>query len=262
MSEALAIDESQIPDAKPTALDIAAKPDDWRDSIPEKYRVKNAEGVLDMEATAPKLVHGYNELMKRMVAGEAPPADEEGYEVKDLPHGIDFAELKKDPEFSSWLKGAHSKGMSNAHIQHAMEGLSKFIVGDVTYTQGEAVTELRKVWVSDAEYSANGRAAERAAKTVAARLGVPYEELSNRYGNDPLYIRAMAVFGREMAEDTAPPDGGNVPSDIEDQIKAKRAELELMPMSDRNRPAKQAALLKLYEMKTESGSRKAGAFTD
>lgn len=241
---------------------VAATAGDWMTQIPDKYVVKGADGSVDPSQSVPKLAQAYNELMKRMVAGEAPPADENAYDVKELPHGVDFAELKKDEKFRTWLKGAHSKGMSNAQVQHAMEGLSEFIVGEMSYTADEGAAALREVWKTDEEFKSNANAAWRAANAAAQKAGVSFAELDAAFGNNPMWLRVMASLGKEMAEDRSPGATGWVPSgDLESQIKAVRTQLDAMPVHDRARPALQDKLMVLYNAKTPNGARRAGAFT-
>lgn len=203
-----------------TALGGAVNPHDW---VPEKYRVLGADGkTLDLEASARKVAEGYGELHKKLVAGEGPPKDADAYEVKDLPNGLDFAALRKDPEMGAWLKGAHSKGMSNSQIQHVFSGLAKFLGADADMSAEDCVTDLRGSWKDDATFSANMKAADRAARQLGAKAGISFDDLNKAYGNDPKIVRLLAAIGAELKEDTSVAEavGGGGVVGINDQIAA------------------------------------------
>ena len=65
-----------------------------------------------------------------------------------------------------------------------------------------AIANLRTTWANEGEFTSNMQAARRA---VAAFGGA---ELQKAIGNDPASIRAWAMVGKQMQEDTPPPIGG------------------------------------------------------
>jgi hypothetical protein len=235
-----------------------ANPADW---LPEKYRVSKDDKSLDLEASARKLAGGYSELARRMQEVGLPPDSPEAYDVKELPAGLNFEELKKDPKMQTWLKGAHAKGMTNAQIQHVMSGLADFVGGDASLTAEEATAELGKVWTSPADFQRNQRAAYRAASAIAQQMGVSYDDLEAAgLGNNPVFVRVMAHIGAQMREDQAPNNPGTPAGagNVDEQISQIRKELETMPKGDRRRRELNDRLVKLHEQK--AGGRRAAPF--
>lgn len=219
-----------------TALGGATNQNDW---IPEKYRVMGADGkTLDVDASFRKTAAGYGELHQRLVAGEGPPKDADAYDAKDLPHGLNFAEMRKDPKMGAWLKGAHAKGMSNAQIQHVFSGFAEYLGADQELSVEECVGKLRETWKDDASYGTNMQAADRAAKQLAQKTGITYDQINKAYGNDPVIVRLLAAIGAEMKEDAsvtaAGAGGGGDGGNIDEQIAAiDKQLLELPPGSDK-----------------------------
>ena len=238
----------------------SANADEWVQAIPEKYRVTKDDGTLDPAASVPKLAQAYKELVQKMVAGESPPADADAYDVKELPHGLRFEDLKKDEKLAGWLKGAHAKGMSNAQVQHVFEGLAEYMVAEQSFTAEEAIAELRQVWTTEADFAQNAQRAWRAAGVIAPRIGLSQADFDRQYGNDPVIVRLMAAFGAEMAEDRNVGAGDTPnPGDFDTQVAAIDKQLEEMIPSDPRRSQLVERKLALFQSKF--GGKSAAAFT-
>jgi len=227
-----ATDPNAAPAADPTAAaappapgpsTVLAGATNNTDYIPEKYRVLAADGkTVDVEASFRKTAEGYSELHKRLVAGEGPPKDPDAYEAKDLPHGLNFGDLRKDPKMGAWLKGAHAKGMSNAQIQHVFSGFAEYLGADAEASAEDCVAALRETWKDDASFSANLKASDRAARQLAEKAGISYDDINKAYGNDPKIIRLLAAIGAELKEDVSVAEavGGGGVQGIDEQIAA------------------------------------------
>lgn len=178
-------------------------------TIPEKYVVKKADGSVDIEASALKLAGGYAELHKRFGAGEAPPADIEGYKVDaKLPEGVNFDELKKDPQMQGFLKRMHAKGASNAIISEVMDEFynrvaPNMIAENARLSFEDAKKELGTMWADDATMEANLKGAMRAVRAFAGAEGKPgsFARLEKKFANDADFMAIMAAVGKDIRED-------------------------------------------------------------
>ena len=198
------------------APDAAATPpaDDW---LPEKYRVTKDDGTLDLEASAKKMGDGYKSLVTRLGTDEKPPASPDEYKPEGLPDGFNFDEIKADPQYQSFLKGAHSRGLTNSQVSYVLsEYLARTpeIVGEVQrLTVEEAKAELGKVWADPGSFETNIQAANRAAKAYAGQGDEPgsINRLMEKFGTDPDFLIFAARVGAEIGEDKSPTAG--IPND-------------------------------------------------
>lgn len=233
---------------------LAPPPAPLHELVPEKYLVKNGEAV-DLEATIRKLAPGYSELHKRLVDGGAPPESAEAYDVKELPNGVKFEDLKKDPATAAWLKGAHSRGMTNKQIEHVFNGLADFLgdvgTGEAALSMEDCTAELRKVWTTDADFAKNTAAATRGAQAFAAKAGIDFAQLEARYGNDPVIVRLLAAIGAEVSEAAPLPTGAANPggTNVDEEIANLTKQMYGMQPHDPQREVLRERLLKLYERK-------------
>lgn len=171
--------------------------------IPAKYQVKTADGKIDVDASMAKWSEGHSNLERRLGSGDAPPAKPEDY-APTLPEGLTLDQLKTDPLFSSFLKGAHSKGLNNAQVSYVLEAYQQRLAMSNTPEVGEA--ELRKVWTTDDQLQKGLADSFRATKAFANGDTELAARVERKFGNDPDFIRLMAQVGRELHED-APPEG-------------------------------------------------------
>lgn len=171
--------------------------------IPEKFHVKKDDGSLDVEATAKKMADAYTNLEKRVGSGGAPPAKPEDY-APTLPDGMSMEQLKADPLFASFLKGAHSRGLNNDQVSYVIEAYQQRLAMSNSPEVGEA--ELRKVWTTDDQLQRGLSDSYRATQAFANGDTELAARVEKKFGNDPDFIRLMASVGRELHEDT-PPEG-------------------------------------------------------
>lgn len=179
-------------------------------SIPEKFVVKRENGTVDHEATALKIAtDGYAPLERRLHAGDAPPKAPEDY-APALPEGLKLDDLKKDPLYTGFIKGAHSRGMTNAQLSYVLEGWAQR--EQMRQSPEVASVELRKDWPSDAEFDAGLVKAYRATAAYAGSAEA-LERVQAKFQNDPDFIRLMARIGGELGEDK--PAAGLNPAESE-----------------------------------------------
>lgn len=223
---ALAAGQAAAGSGQGAASGAGAGPNDW---IPEKYRVTKADGALDIEASARKVADAHRHLEQRLGAGDVPPKSADEYELKGLPEAFNIEEMKSDPEMKSFLKSAHSKGLTNEQVNFVLNEYlqlaPKLIENDLNRTAEEATRALRDVWKNEADYGQNMGHAFRAANAIAGKAGVSFEELEKSgLGNNPLFIRLMASIGPELAEDTMPSGGQAMgAADFDAQVAELRA---------------------------------------
>jgi hypothetical protein len=230
-----------------TLLQQGAGGTDW---LPEKFRVAKEDGSIDTEASSRKLAASYAELEKTRPTGTVPKTAEE-YAPEGLPEGIKFDEIKADPLYQGFLKGAHGKGLTNDQVSYVLGEYFKLAPGLVDANQqlsvADAKTELGKVWTDDAAMTQNLRQATRAVNGFGVEGDVPgaTARLMAKYGNDPDFLAFAAAVGKEMAEDTPIVDGSQQAQDWEAQIAAIKAD---PGYTDANHPQHQVLLRKMSDL--------------
>jgi hypothetical protein len=137
-----------------------------------------------------------------MGSGDAPPKTADDY-APELPAGMTLDALKADPLFTGFLKGAHSKGMTNAQVSYVLDAFAARQQMQASPEAAEA--ELRKDWTSDQQMT---QGLERAYRTFKAYGGSEDEakRLEAKFGSDPDFIRFTARIGKELGEDRPPAD--------------------------------------------------------
>lgn len=226
-------DPNTAPSTDGSAIANAGEtPKSFSESIPEKFQVFTGEGeskALDSEASSMKLLESYNQLEGKFRGGEAPPESAEGYKIdgENLGEGFNAEEFMKDEGTQGFLKSMHAQGLNNKQVQAVLEyGLNEWapnlVQGAAELTQDACVTSLKEVWQTDAEYTQNMQAANRAYKSLPQDMQAKVNE---RIGNDPLFNQIMATFGKEMAEDTPP-------SSIEVTTPADQSEIDSLMASE------------------------------
>ena len=154
-----------VPDqgAKTAANALGIARDPAPDTVPDKYLVKSESGDVDWEATAKKLAPGYNELSKKLGAGDtgAPPAEASGYldNVK-LPDGVTAEQLKADPAMQSFLKGAHARGLSTKTVAENISAYLESQAAVQAQQVQETVASLKGEWGD--KFDANAQAVQKA----------------------------------------------------------------------------------------------------
>ena len=185
--------------------------------IPEKYRVFGGEDgkAFDLEQSASKLADAYGHLEKRLGTGELPPESADKYEVngENFGEGFDAKEFMADEKVQGFLKRMHAKGATNSQIQEVLEfGLKEWapqlMQGNEALNTESCIKELQtNVWKDATEYKQNMAAANRAFTSLPPDMQASVDK---ELGNHPLFNQIMALFGREMAEDTSAKDTSSV----------------------------------------------------
>lgn len=224
------------------------------DRIPEKYRVVKDDGSFDLEASTGKLLDSYSNLEKRMGSGDAPPKSPEEY-APEVPEGFDLEALKADPMYQDFLKGAHSRGVSNKTLGWVLEEFGKrqaaLSANDGQMSVEELRSELAPVWGDDPKaFDANIQSGLRAIK--AYMPGITQEQLAT-IPNHPIIAQLLAAVGKEVGEDTRVSAGAIDGKDFDAQVAEITAELAMLPERDARRAIlldKKAALFaKRYSKK-------------
>lgn len=171
--------------------------------IPEKYQVKNEDGSINWEASALKQAQGYQHLAQRL-GSDAPPKTVDDY-APELPQGMTMDALKQDPLFAGFLKGAHSKGMTNAQVSYILGEFQQRVqmLNEQRADPELAAVELQKVWTVPGEFDKGLSNAYRGAKAFAVDAEHA-QRLEQKFGSDPDFIRLMAKVGAELGEDVQP----------------------------------------------------------
>ena len=212
------------------------KPEQW---LPEKFQVKGKDGKeIDVVASARLLAKSYGEQSKRMVDVGLPPEDAEKYEIT-APTGWDLAELRKDPAFASKLKGYHALGMTNKQVQQVLNDFAEVapeIAAAATESSNEkALENLALVWKTPEEMTAKIKASVRGAEALAKSIGLQFEDVeAYGLGNNPMFIRLMEAFARQIGEDSPPLEvkGTLASTEWDDVNKRLKTELDTIPETD------------------------------
>lgn len=189
----------------------AEPPKPLHESIPEKFRVFGENNEFNLEASASKLLDSYSALEKKIRPGalEELPESPDKYEIDTTAFGEGFnaEEFMADEANKGFLAKAHAHGMTNKQVQMVMEhALKEFAPtlaqGTAELTAETAIQSLKtEAWKTDVEFKQNMSAANRAFTSLPDGLR---ESVDKALGNNPEFIKVMALFGREMAEDRPP----------------------------------------------------------
>lgn len=186
--------------------------------LPEKYRVK-VEGTeeLDLQASSRKLGEAYKALESKLGSGAtgtvpataadyqlAVPTDAEG---KPLVDSVDLEDFKGDPIYKDLAAKAHAAGISNETMQffigEYLQFMPQVLQANVQLGADDARAQLATVWKDDAAMGKGLQQAARAAQGFAADSGQvgSYDNLMQKFGNDPDFLAFAARIGSEMGED-------------------------------------------------------------
>lgn len=182
--------------------------------ISEKYRVNKADGSFDLEASTRKLQEGYSNLEKKLgSAGQSAPETPDAYAPEVKLEGFKWDEFKGDARMQNFLKGAHAEGISNKQLSFLLTeyvpALQAATQGNHALTMEQCDTELRGHWKDEAAFTANLHGALRVAGALGEKAGITMQDIDDAgLGNNPLFIRLLAPFAKELGEASSP-DGGN-----------------------------------------------------
>lgn len=207
----------------PAPGEQAAPPAPLHERIPEKFRVAKEGGEFDLEASTAKLLDGHAALEKRLGAGDVPPKDAEGYDPKV--EGFDMAQLKQDPDYQSFLKGAHAKGMTNAQVEYVLSAYAGSAaianLGGAPLSAEEFKAEMTaNHWKGEGEYDQSMAAAMKAIRAYAP--DITKEEIDT-LPNHPIVAKILAAVGKETAEDRAVRVAPMAAADFDSQLAALQA---------------------------------------
>lgn len=236
---------------------------------PDKYAVKNDAGEIDWKATAQKIDGGRSSFEKRFGSGDLPPAEVSGYKV-NIPEAAAEAlkgwDHANDPKLKSFMETAHKAHMTQAQIDVVMgqyagmmaEAKAGAAAGQDPEAAKAAATEkcaaeLANTWKDQAEFNKNIGEAYKAADKLAQRMGMSFADLEAAgLGDNPAFIRMMAMLAPEMGEDTPvnTQEGASAAGGWKDEVAALKAEKNALPERDPRRDSIQSRINQLYEKHT------------
>lgn len=243
--------------------------------LPEKYRVKvDGKDEIDFQASARKLGEGYKALEAKLGSGatgtvpENPdsyqltvPTDSEG---KPLVEGVDLQEFMADPMYKALATKAHAAGISNEQMNffvgEYLQMAPQLFEANLQLGADEARQTLSAVWKDEAAMKSGLQRAARAAQGFAAPAGQPgnYDNVMQKFGNDPDFLALMASIGKEMGEDKPISADPVAQQDWQDQVDEIRAN---PAYGDKNHPQHKALMQKmeaLYQRRYGNQQQKLG----
>lgn len=194
----------------PHAEPVAADPLPINQRIPEKFHVYGEGQQFDLEQSAGKMADAYGHLAQRLGTTELPPESASQYQLNGeaFGEGFDVQDFMSNESTQEFLTKMHAKGLNNSQVQEVLEfGLKEWapqlMQGNQILDQEECVSELRQAWPKPHDYEMHMNDAGRALRSLPDGLR---EVASGALGNNPSFVKIMALFGREMAEDTSAKD--------------------------------------------------------
>lgn len=186
--------------------------------LPEKFRVKvEGKDDIDYQASARRMGDAYKALEAKMGSGAAgtvpataadyqltAPVDAEG---KPLVESVDLDQFKSDPIFKTLADKAHKAGISNETLNFFVGEYLQFmpdvLQANVQLGAGDARQALSAVWKDPGAMSKGLQQAARAAQGFSAESGQlgSFDNLMQKFGNDPDFLAFAARIGSEMGED-------------------------------------------------------------
>ncbi len=244
--------------------------------LPEKYRVKvDGKDEIDFQASARKLGEGYKALEAKLGSGatgtvpENPdsyqltvPTDAEG---KPLVEGVDLQEFMADPMYKALATKAHAAGISNEQMNffvgEYLQMAPQLFEANLQLGADEARQTLSAVWKDDAAMKAGLASAARAAQGFAAPAGQPgnYDNVMQKFGNDPDFLALMASIGKEMGEDKPISSDPVAAADWQDQVDALKANPAYMDKSHPQHASVVRQVSDMYQKRYGTQQRQLGA---
>ncbi|MBH1637536.1 hypothetical protein I5U65_20860 [Stenotrophomonas maltophilia] len=244
--------------------------------LPEKYRVKvDGKDEIDFQASARKLGEGYKSLEAKLgsgVTGTVPdsadgyqltvPTDAEG---KPLIEGVDLEDFKGDPIYKDLAAKAHAKGISNEAMQFFVGEYLQFapqlFEANLQLGADEARQVLSTVWKDEAAMKSGIQRAARAAQGFAAPAGQPgnFDNVMQKFGNDPDFLALMASIGKEMGEDKPISSDPVAAADWQEQVDTLKADPAYMDKSNPKHASVVRQVGELYQRRYGNQQRQLGA---
>lgn len=197
----------------------------FNEAMPEKFRVFDGEGdqsQFNLEASSKKLLESYTALEKRGGAPESP--DDYTVDPENISEGFNFDEFKQDETNQAFLKSMHAAGLNNGQVEKVLSyGMKELIPGLMQGNQAlsadSTIEHLKnEVWTDPGQYEQNIGMAHRAYSSLPEDLQNEInnaEQAGGAIGNHPVFNKVMALFGKEMREDTPPSESAGMGEAVE-----------------------------------------------
>jgi len=218
-------EQSPEQQAAESAISSAGGDLPFNEAVPEKFRVFEGEGddaTFNLEASSKKLLDSYTALEKNNGAPES--VDAYSIESDKLGEDFSFDEFKKDETNQAFLKRMHAAGINNKQLKEVLEyGVGELIPslmsGNQALTQDDALSHMKsEVWSDPAQYNENMALSGRAYSSLPEDLQQEInnaEQSGGAIGNHPVFLKVMALFGKEMGEDTPPSENAGLGDSVE-----------------------------------------------
>lgn len=244
-----------------TAAAPVAPATPW-DAIPEKYRVKAADGQPDLGASALKLAEAYGHAERRIGTGDVPPKTADEYKAvvpEALAGKVDAAALEASDDFKAFKTSMHAAGLTQKQMDAVTGELLARSLKLQESVQGptleQAAAELRKTWRGDAEFS---QATTRMDKAWSAFATDGDQEQIAEALKIPAVARLLAKVGAEMEEDTPIQAGTPAAKTWDEQVTALRSNPALMDRSHPQHKQLQEQMTALYNSRYGAKPHKLG----
>lgn len=182
-------------------------------AIPERYQVRTEGGSLDVEASSLRLSEAYNNLERRLGAGDMRPSSADEYQIAMPGELTELLNPKEDQVLGAFMKEAHAAGYTQKQMDLVMgkyfELAPQLATGSMQLSADDCVAELKTEWKTDEQYNAEVKKAFRAAQAYGDKDA---EAIIAKCGNDPAVIRLFARIGAHIGEDTSLNPGGTLPA--------------------------------------------------
>lgn len=244
--------------------------------LPEKYRVKvDGKDEIDFQASARKLGEGYKALEAKLGSGATGtvPENADSYQLtvptdaegKPLVEGVDLQDFIGDPMYKEFAAKAHAAGISNEQmnvvIGEYLQMAPKLFEANLQLGADEARQVLSAVWKDEAAMKSGLHRAARAAQGFAAPAGQPgnYDNVMQKFGNDPDFLALMASIGKEMGEDKPISSDPVAAADWQEQVDTLKADPAYMDKSNPKHASVMRQVEALYQKRYGTQQRQLGA---
>lgn len=244
--------------------------------LPEKYRVKvDGKDEIDFQASARKLGEGYKALEAKLGSGATGtvPENADSYQLtvptdaqgKPLVEGVDLQDFMADPMYKALATKAHAAGISNEQMNffvgEYLQMAPQLFEAKLQLGADEARQTLTAVWKDEAAMKSGLHHAARAAQGFAAPAGQPgnYDNVMQKFGNDPDFLALMASIGKEMGEDKPISSDPVAAADWQDQVDALKANPAYMDKSHPQHASVVRQVSDMYQKRYGNQQRQLGA---
>ncbi|HHA2661902.1 hypothetical protein [Stenotrophomonas maltophilia] len=244
--------------------------------LPEKYRVKvDGKDEIDLQASARKLGEGYRSLEAKLGSGATGtvPENADSYQLtvpidaegKPLVEGVDLQEFMADPMYKALATKAHAAGISNEQMNffvgEYLQMAPQLFEANLQLGADEARQVLSAVWKDEAAMKSGIQLAARAAQGFAAPAGQPgnFDNVMQKFGNDPDFLALMASIGKEMGEDKPISSDPVAAADWQEQVDTLKADPAYMDKTNPKHASVVRQVGELYQKRYGTQQRQLGA---